>query len=219
MPELTLKSAKSLYKTLGLTIQDIEIKTDEVYKAIEFLRKSGVDNPLILNSYYASLYLNFINLDICAIYRLYLIGLTNYEQRFAVKQLYTIMNEGYKRLYGFDNKTLDPNKRQPQNGSVWSTYLLCYKDCGNKIIEDAYQSCLSYLEKFNDPVIFNKEYRCHGAHYNSNHEEIYTFLCKLNAEEVTKGTQNFFGFMAEIGKFISIINSNISIPKSLSNEI
>lgn len=211
MSELTLKSAKSLYVNLGKTIQDLEIMTDDTIKGIDKLKEMNVSNPLILNYLHASLYLNFIYLDICAAYRLYLSGTTHYEQRFAVKQLYTIMNEGYKRLFGFDNKSQDPNKKSPQKGSVWVTYLSCYADCGISTIEEAYKSCLSILERFSDPVIYDKEARCHGAHYSEDYAATYNFLKDLDAEKVTVGATNFFGFMECYRKFISIVQTNISV--------
>ena len=211
MSELTLKSAKSLYLNLGATIQDLEIGTDMTIKGIEELKAMGVTDPLILNHHYASLYLNFIYLDICAAYRLYLSGTTNYEQRFAIKQLYTIMNEGYKRLYGFDNKSTNPNKKIPQKGSIWITYMSCYSNCGITIIERAYTDCFSVIERFNDPVIFKKAARCHGAHYHEDYAATYDFLKDLNAETITVGTTHFFEFINQWRKLISLIGENISV--------
>lgn len=211
MSELTLKSAKSLYVNLGMTIRDLEIATDNIIKAVEELKDMNVSNPLILNHNLASIYLNFINLDICAAYRLYLSGTTHYEQRYAVKQLYTIMNEGYKRLYGFDNKTQDSQKKNPQKGSVWVNYLSCYADCGISSIEEAYKSCLSILERFDDPIINDKSARCHGAHYNEDYSATYNFLKDLDAEKVTIGATKFFGFMECYRKFISVVQGTISL--------
>lgn len=210
MSELSLKSAKSLHVNLGMTIRDLEIATDNIIKAVDELKGMNVANPLILNYNIASIYLNFINLDICAAYRLYISGTTHYEQRYAVKQLYTIMNEGYKRLYGFDNKSQDPLKKNPQKGSVWVNYLSCYAECGVSAIEEAYQSCLSVLERFNDPVIYDKDARCHGAHYSEDYKATYTFLKDLDAEIVTNGATKFFSFMECYRKFISVVQECIS---------
>lgn len=209
MSELTLKSAKSLFHTLGLSIQDLEAATDKIVRDIDALTQTGVSNPLLINHFYASLYLNFINLDICAAYRLFLMGITNYEQRFAVKQLYVILNEGYKRLYGFDNKNKDSNVRKPQKDSVWCTYISPYENCGIPEIEIACKQCLASLENFYDPVIFDPDSRSHGAHYNKDYQKTYIFLSKLDAEVVTNGTQNFFKFMTEYRKLISIITTHL----------
>lgn len=211
MSDLTLKSAKALYLNLGETIRDLEMSTDKTVDGIKQLNNMGVEDPIILNHHYASLYLNFIYLDMCAAYRLYLSGTTHYEQRFAVKQLYTIMNEGYKRLYGFDNKSTNPNKKIPQKGSIWATYISCYSNCGIHIIEKAYEESLSILEKFNDPIIFDKTARCHGAHYHEDYEAIYNFLKDLNAEKVTVGATHFFEFLIQWRKLISIIGETISL--------
>lgn len=193
-----------------MTIRDLEIATDNVIKAVEELKDMNVSNPLILNHNIASIYLNFINLDICAAYRLYLSGTTRYEQRYAVKQLYTVMNEGYKRLYGFDNKTQDSQKKKPQKGSVWVNYMSCYADCGISTIEEAYKSCLSILERFDEPIINDKSARCHGAHYSEDYSATYTFLKDLDAEKVTSGATKFFSFMENYRKFISVVQTCIS---------
>lgn len=58
MSELTLKSAKSLYVNLGLTIQDLEAATDSIIKGLAKLKEMKVSNPLILNGYIASLHIN-----------------------------------------------------------------------------------------------------------------------------------------------------------------
>lgn len=42
----------------------------------------------------------FINLDILSAYRQYLSAQTNYEERYAMKSLNTIMSEGYKKDLG-----------------------------------------------------------------------------------------------------------------------
>ena len=129
------------------------------------------------------------------------------------------MNEGYKRLYGFDNKSQDPLKKNPQKGSVWVNYLSCYADCGVSAIEDAYKSCLSVLERFNDPIIYDKDARCHGAHYNEDYSATYNFLKDLDAEKVTIGATNFFGFMDSYRKFISFIQECIATDICLHTNI
>lgn len=215
MSELSLKSAKSFYLTLGQSIQELEVSTDAIIKGIDDLKRMVGEKPLILNHYYATLYVNFINLDICAAYRLYIAGTTHYEQRFAVKQLYTIMNEGYKRLYGFDNICKDGELRKPQKGAVWDTYMSIYETCGIPEIETAYQFCISKFGKFYDPIIFNQEARCHGAHYNKDFYNTYNFLKDLNAETVTTGATKFFDFLDSWRAFIAVISS--SVPKIIAS--
>ncbi|MDE5848559.1 MAG: hypothetical protein K2H38_00260 [Muribaculaceae bacterium] len=120
------------------------------------------------------------------------------------------MNEGYKRLYGFDNKSQDNNIKNPQKGSVWNTYLSVYADCGILPIEEAYITCLKSLQGFIDPIIYDKEARCHGAHYNENYEATYNFLRDLDAEKVSVGATNFLGFLERMRKFIISIQGSIS---------
>ena len=88
--------------------------------------------------------------------------------------------------------------------------MSCYADCGIQTIEEAYKSCLSELERFNDPIIYDKEARCHGAHYNEDYNATYNFLKDLDAEKVTIGATNFMGFMECYRRLISLIQGNIT---------
>lgn len=202
MSDLTLKSSKSLFNNLGLTILDLERQTDAACKSIELLEQYPISNERLLNVQIASVYLNYIYLDVCAAFRTYIGGLSNYEQRFAVKQLYVILNEGFKRIFGFDgNKT--------RRESIWNTYFGIYVTDKNLQIKKAYETLTKYLNDFNDEIIFDKSARSRGAHYTDDYKTIYSFLSNLNAESVTAGATHFMQLMEEVRKFIDIVNSEL----------
>lgn len=209
MSELTLKSAKSLYYNIGQTIRMLEADTDYIYNTITAIESIDNSRKLIFNGLYASLYLNFIYLDFCSAYSLYLSGLTHYEQRFAVKQLYQIMNEGFKRLYGFDNEKDKSIMSTTRKESVWNVYLKIYKSCGISEIEKAYIDLSDYVSSFDNPIIFDKDSRCHSAHYNEDVNTLYAFVRDLNAELVTQGATAFMAFMEEWRKFIAIVTKSV----------
>lgn len=209
MAELTLKSAKSLYYGLGQTIRMVEADTDQIYRTLKAIESIDKYNLIVLNCLHASLYLNFIYLDFCVAYRLYLSGLTHYEQRFSIKQLYQIMNEGYKRLYGFNNEKGKSILSKTRKESVWNVYLKIYESCGISDVEDAYSALLKYVSSFEDLIIFDKNSRCHSAHYNEDVNALYIFIRDLNAETVTQGATHFMAFMEEWRKFISIVTKSI----------
>lgn len=214
MAELTLKSAKSLYYNLGQTVRMLETDTDQVYNAIKVIESIDHSKRFALNGWYASLYLNFIYLDFCSAYRLYLSGSTHYEQRYAVKQLYQIMNEGYKRLYGFENGNDQSTISRTRKESVWNVYLKSFESCGVSEIEQAYLEFSRYLATFTNPIVFDKNSRCHSAHYNGDIHAIYSFLRDLNAETATQGATAFMGFMEEWRKFIAIITKSTLTHKA-----
>ena len=159
------------------------------------------------------MYLNFIYLDFCAAYRLYLSGTTHYEQRFALKQLYTIMNEGYKTLYGFEGKD-GSKKSDTRKISIWNTYMTCYENCGVVEIEREYINFSQYLSSFTNHVIFNKESRSLSVHYNKDYKATFSFLSNLDAESITIGANEFLAFMEGWHKFICLI-SNVLIRKKI----
>lgn len=191
-----------MFNNLGLTILDLERQTDVICKSIELLKQYPIINERLLNVQIASAYLNYIYLDVCAAFRMYLGGISNYEQRFAVKQLYVILNEGFKRIYGFDNT-------KTRNKSIWNTYLRIYEYDTNPQIKEAYSVLANYLNNFNDDIIFDKSARSQGAHYTDDYKTIYSFLSNLNAESVTAGATHFMQLMEEVRKFIDIVNSEL----------
>ena len=202
MSDITLKSAKSLFNNLGLTIQDLERQTDAVCNYIKLLEQTPIVNARLLNVQIASMYLNYIYLDVCAAFRMYLGGLSNYEQRFAVKQLYVILNEGFKRIYGFNNT-------KTRNKSIWITYLGIYANDSNTQINKGYEKLTKYLSNFYDEIIFDKSARSQGAHYTNDYTTIYSHLSSLNAEAVTVGATHFMQLMEEVRAFIQIVNSEL----------
>ena len=133
---------------------------------------------------------------------MYLGGLSNYEQRFAVKQLYVILNEGFKRIYGFDNT-------KTRNKSIWNTYLGIYANDSNTQINNGYKKLTKYLNNFYDDIIFDKSARCQGAHYTDDYATIYSHLSSLNAEAVTVGAIHFMQLMDEVRAFIQIVNPEL----------
>lgn len=213
MAELTLKTAKSLYVNLGQTIKMLEVTTDNTFKAIKLIEIQKCNNEFILNCLRANMYLNFIYLDFCAAYRLYLSGTMHYEQRFALKQLYTIMNEGYKALYGFEDKD-NSKKNDTRKKSIWNTYMTCYENCGVAEIEREYINFSQYLSSFTNPVIFDKEQRSLSVHYNKeDYKAIFSFLSNLDAETITIGANEFLAFMNEWQKFITLISNTFFVHK------
>lgn len=208
MAESALQTAKSLYVNLGKTIETIEAATDNTFKAIELIKAQGCNKQFILNYLYANIHLEFIYLDFCSAYRLYLSGTMHYEQRFALKQLYTIMNEGYKTLYGFEDKE-NLKKNDTRKKSIWNTYMKCYENCGMVEIEREYINFAQYLSSFTNPVILNKELRSLSAHYNKDYKATFSFLRNLDAETITIGANDFFAFLEKRHKFITFINNTL----------
>ena len=207
MSELSLKTAKSLYLNLGETIREVEISTDEIYTTINRMELYQPDSILLKNSLCASMFLNFICLDICAAYRMYLSGTTNYEQRFAVLHLYSIMNEGFKRLYGFpQNKSeLSPT----QKDSIWHQNMSCYRNCEICSIEKEFLELENELSTFKDNEIFNKDARNCATHDSKDYKERYAFLSKLNAEEITKSATNFLHFLELWRRFLMNVQKHL----------
>lgn len=194
MSELTLRNAKYTFNILGNVIREIEVKTDDFVKSINFVEKNWPDNTKLLNFYKASIQLNLMALDYCAAIRLYLSGTTFYEERFAIKSLIVNSKESYKRLYGFTESS--------RNKGLWRKYLKPLSENFTKLCKEAENIEIS-LSQFNAPLITDdKQSRDVAVHYSDNYLENYNLLKDLDAELVVHGS-------AELNKIIILIRAYI----------
>jgi hypothetical protein len=201
MSELTLKSAKSLYCKLGETIKFIEHETDIFITARKQFNVYTPNDSTWTNYYSANAQLRLIYLDFCAAYRLYLIGTTNYEQRFALKNVCVIIKEGYKRIYGFTEHA--------RNKSIWFKSLQPLSEQYPNILKDEARIVSEYLENFKDELITDdksKNFRDLAVHYSEDCIDAYNFLSEIDAEQITKSAENFINLMNVIGKYCSKVN-------------
>lgn len=198
MAEITLKSAKKLYLSLGHTITELEKDCDLI---ISLLKKSdSIENNDIVKTirglFETKLTLDYVNLDLCAAYRHYLMAGTNYEERHAIKNLNTIMHEGYKKLYGFTQK---------QN-TFWKCQV---KDAVESYPEfkDEYIIISALLTQLQTNEIFDKESRDLAVHYDNDPRKVYDMLAEINAEEVSQRFSNLFLVFTQVLEFLKKINT------------
>jgi hypothetical protein len=213
MSDLTLKSAKSLYCNLGETIQMLERSTDEFMKAIKLFETLVPGDSMWKNFYSANVQMNLIYLDFCAAYRLYLIGTTNYEQRFAMKNIYVITKEGYKRIYGFTE--------QIRNKSLWRQLLLPISAKYNDILGHEAEVVNNYLLNFKDELITgsgSQNSRNLAVHYSEDCRETYEFLKSIDAEVITNGANHFMELMTTLRKYCFEVNRAIKSKQILINQ-
>ena len=177
MAEITLKSAKKLFKSLGETIIDLEQDTDKIMTLLNKCDNIGDVDTIntIKGLLETKVTLNFVHLDICAAYRHYLASETHYEERHSIKNLNTIMSEGYKQLYGFTQK---------QN-TFWKKEV---KLAVNNYPEfnDEYAIVTALLIQLQENQAFDKDARDLAVHYDEEPRKVYKMLTELSAEEATR---------------------------------
>lgn len=195
---MTFQQARNLYINMGEAIKQLEPNVDILANTLKNIEKvSEFDNytmNVLKNALSCQLCISLIYLDICAATRLYLSGSTNYDQRFALKNLQAILNEGYKRVYGF--------QQTKQNETIiYSLTSILAEEDKNKyrIFLDNLSSIKS---KFYEPTIFNKESRCLVYHYSNELLKTHRFLSDLNAEVIVHASNEFLGVLKELSAFV-----------------
>lgn len=209
MAELTLKTAKNTYKLLENSIYDFEKNTDinmSILKAVDALPQNK-QTKVLKNILETSTTLCFINLDILAAYRQYLSAQTNYEERYAMKSLNTIMSEGYKKVFGFTQTSK----------SFWKTHMKSVTNNYPELLAD-YERITNSLEELASNSVFNKDMRDFSVHYDIDPRKVYVMLSQLSAEEVSDRFSHFFVCITDIFAFIRK-TLDIVVPPLLNIQI
>lgn len=193
MAELTLKTAKNTYKLLENSIYDFEKNTDinmSILNAVDALPYNK-QTKVLKNILETSTTLCFINLDILSAYRQYLSAQTNYEERYAMKSLNTIMSEGYKKVFGFTQNSK----------SFWKIHMKSVVNDYPELLAD-YERITNSLEILALNSVFNKDMRDFSVHYDIDPRKVYSMLSQLSAEEVSDRFTSFFACITDVLVFI-----------------
>ena len=107
---MTYEQARHLFLNMGEAIKELEPNVDKLAQTLSHIENINMMDNYTLNvtknALTCQLTISLIHLDLCAATRQYLSGLTNYDQRFAIKNLQAILNEAYKRVFGFSSTKL-----------------------------------------------------------------------------------------------------------------
>lgn len=152
---MTLQTQQQQYTLRLEAIKDLEQDTDQNLKLLQAI--------------------DYIDLDFCAACCHYLSAKTNYEQRFAFKNINTILSEGYKKLYGFTTK----------EDSFWKKQIKYAVEQYQEFREE-YLRITESLEGLQTKDVFNKEMRDLSVHYDANPIKVYQMLTNISGEEVMR---------------------------------
>ena len=182
-------------------IKDLEYDTDQNIKRLKGLESfQGSEHYTVLKAIIETkITINYIDLDFCAAYCQYLSAKTHYEQRFAIKNINTVLSEGYKKLYGFTTK----------EDSFWKKQIKIATDKYPELQEE-YRGITNDLEDLKAKDVFNKEMRDLSVHYDVNPMKVYTMLANISAEEVMRRYIEFALITKKIRLFLrKLIESSL----------
>ena len=104
MSKLSLETAKRQFVLYGFNIKELERTLDSFMGILEGIDSKSQKDPatiVVQSTIEATMMIEYIALDLYAAYRQYLSATTNYEERQAMTKANIVMQEGYKKLYGF----------------------------------------------------------------------------------------------------------------------
>lgn len=109
-----------LIKELEVVIQEIAETLDKNYRIIKVIEDWQDELATKLKILYeASLFVYIIYGDAMTLYHILLSSSSPYEQRYATAKFYPLINEGFKKLYGFPKKN-ENGKVGAEKGTYWS---------------------------------------------------------------------------------------------------
>lgn len=213
-------SFTNLYKTLGVTINDVRPTLDELNWELEQYRALEKEHDLRSNSLFQVLVLcdeillgiNYSAIDLCATLRANLCCCSQYENLYYTKLIYANIQECYKFLYYFEGT----NNRAKKH-----TFL---KKLQQRLTELEFTKFNAELEAitsdllvFSESNLKNKDLRDITYHYNPNIEVVYNLTISANLDDILKNVCNpFLALTERIRKFVLqlrlAINSMLAKP-------
>ncbi len=144
--------------------------------------------------------LGLIWLDITTAFRVYLNAKENYETIYSTKQLLIIINEGFKKIYGYISIDQNGNyKTKERNKSFW------VNDIGKLVkselthLTSKYDEITVLLDSYDDEELKNmKTPRDLFVHYDNDPTKVYDELIKLDIEKMTIKIIPFMGILSKM---------------------
>lgn len=195
---MTYEQARHLFLNMGEAIRELEPNVDKLAQTLSHIENINMMDNYTLNvtknALTCQLTISLIHLDLCAATRQYLSGLTNYDQRFAIKNLQAILNEAYKRVFGFSSTKLKDTLIYPLISSLSDEDKDKYRSYLDKMA--------SIKSNFHEPTIFNKESRCMIYHYSNDILKAHKFLSDIDADVVIHASNQFLSVIVQLSEFV-----------------
>ena len=193
MSKLSLETAKRQFVLYGFNIKELERTLDSFMGILEGIDSKSQKDPatiVVQSTIEATMMIEYIALDLYAAYRQYLSATTNYEERQAMTKANIVMQEGYKKLYGF---TEDKQKE-----SFWGKQIKKAVDVNPSHRQD-YDEITSQLREF-VPLNLDKDMRDYAVQYDRDPRKVYRMLSSINAEEVLQRVIKFLSVLERVAK-------------------
>lgn len=222
-PIYNAPSFSNLYKTLGITINDVRPALDELNWELEQYRAIEKEHNLQSNSLFQTLVLcdeillgiNYSAIDLCATLRANLCCSSQYENLYYTKLIYANIQECYKFLYYFKGTNRGTQKRAFLYKLQQSLSELVFSQFNTEL-----EAITIDLLAFAESNLRKKELRDITYHYNQSIEFVYDQTISANLDDILKKVCNpFLALTERIRKFVIQLKLTINclLTKPLIN--
>lgn len=167
------------------------------------------------------LFIGFLFSDLCGCLNFYFKAETKYEQKFAIRNLIVVINEGFKKIFNFE-KTNDKGDiiKKYRNNSFWIKEIKPLLFLELEIYLSEYLRISEKLEKFLE-FDFDKikEERDLSIHYDKNPMLIYNMIIDLDFEEKVPILLSFMDILDEMYYFTEKLGNHFKPKIENSHEI
>lgn len=138
--------------------------------------------------------IGFLDLDFVVATRMYLTVQFQYEGLFAVRQLYVIANEGYKRIFGFGNA---------RKSSLWVAEIGKIIDSDFPELKLKYTDITLRLEEYESIISPFRDIRHLSVHYNVEPMKVYDMMIKLDVDKTFREIIPFMNILGDMYRIVS----------------
>lgn len=150
--------------------------------------------------YSSSLFVTMTTVDCMVASKYFLLADTDYDKRYMRGKLKIVLNEGFKKLYGFKEK---------KEGTVWHTLSDCMQICPD-VIKQQYLILSSLLENHSHSSPWWKFERDIETHLET--EKLYeSRMVDIDESQVMMETLRLFGALYAVDSFLSnVLNTFVN---------
>ena len=168
----------------------------------EFKKRDIENKKLIIQNqiFKYRLFIGILLCDICSSLNIYFKAETRYEEKYAIRNLIVVINEGFKKIFNFQKINEKGNvKSTYRNNSFWVKEIKPIINSDFIEYEDEYQRITEKLEKYLE-FDFNKikEERDLSIHYDRNPILIINMIIELDIENKVPFLLSFMDILDEM---------------------
>ncbi len=206
------------------TEKKLENATEIVSATRELIKKTEILNSLLkANGFDAGfekiisllefrLLVGILLLDLTSAVRIYLNAKFHYEGVYSARQIFVIINEGYKKLYNFILKDRTGNdKFNLRNDSFWKKEIGCFIESDLLILKLNYDNITIKLDDYLNNCFGNiKDLRDLSIHYgetakDKNPVKVYDMIIKVDIEKTFQRMIPFLDILNEMFIFTNLM--------------